>query len=218
MNEMTRRAVLTAGGVAALAAAGLADATDRTPRWSTIPSRDALRRRHFPDIVLRTHENREVRLYEDLIKDKFVTFNFMYTNCESTCPLTTHNLVRVQKLLKDRVGRDLFMYSITLDPENDSPEALARYAKRHGAGPGWIFLRAEPGDTPTLRRKLGFYDRNPEVDGKWSTHTAMVRFGNEPRQLWAATSGLVAPDAIARAILWVDWPERKTAQTLGCCS
>ena len=218
MNEMTRRAVLTASGVAAFAAAGLADATDRTPRWRTIPPRDAIRTRHFPDVVLHTHENREVRLYEDLIKDKFVTINFMYTNCEGTCPTTTHNLARVQKLLKDRVGRDLFMYSITLDPEHDTPQALARYARRHGVGPGWVFLRAEPADTPLLRRKLGFYDADPAVDADRSTHTAMLRYGNEPRQLWSATSALVAPGAIAKAILYVDWPGRKTAQVLGCCN
>lgn len=218
MDGMTRRAVLAASGIAALTATGLASASDRAAGWRTVSARESIRRRYFPDIVIRTHENKEVRLYEDLVKDKFVTINFMYTNCEGTCPTTTHNLVRVQKLLKDRVGRDLFMYSITLDPVHDSPEALARYARRHGVGPGWVFLRAEPADTPILRRRLGFYDADPAADADRSTHTAMVRYGNEPRQLWAATSGLVAPDAIAKAILYVDWPGRKTAQAPGCCS
>ena len=98
------------------------------------------------------------------------------------------------------------MYSITLDPEHDTPGALKQYAQMHGVGPGWLFLRAEPRDTDLLRRKLGFYDRDPAVDAQKSAHIAMVRVGNEPRQLWSATSGLIAPKAIAKAILWVDWP------------
>jgi protein SCO1/2 len=69
---------------------------------------------------LRTHDGRTVRFYDDLLKDRTVTLNLMYTECCDICPGMTQNLAEVQKLLGDRVGRDIFMYSITLQPEHDT--------------------------------------------------------------------------------------------------
>jgi protein SCO1/2 len=167
-------------------------------------AREAIRRRHFPDLVMQTHEGKALRFYSDLIKDRVVVLNFMYLNCEDgTCPITTHNLLRVQERLRTRVGRDIFMYSITLDPQRDTPAALGKHAHSHGVRPGWLFLRTAPQDTEMLRRKLGFYSRDPALDARKSSHAAMVRYGNEPRQWWASVSGIASPEVIARAILWV---------------
>lgn len=167
-------------------------------------TREAMRRRHLPDVVLQTHEGKAALFYQDLVKDRIVVLNFMYLNCESTCPTTLHNLMQVHTRLKSRFGRDLFMYSITLDPERDTVAALRKEASHHGgARPGWLFLRASPGDTELLRRKLGFVSSDPVVDANKSAHAAMLRFGNEPRQLWSMVSASASPEAIARAILWV---------------
>ena len=160
-------------------------------------SREAIRKRYLPDIVVQTHEGRSALFYEDLVRDKIVVFNFMYLSCEDTCPTTLHTLLR------PRIGRDLFMYSITLDPERDSVAALRKEARSHGVRPGWLFLRAAPADTELLRRKLGFVSSDPKVDANKSAHAAMVRFGNEPRQLWSMVSASASPEAIARAIRWV---------------
>jgi protein SCO1/2 len=167
-------------------------------------SREAIRKRYLPDLVLQTHEGKAALFYEDLVKDRVVVLNFMYLNCEDgSCPITTHSLLQVQKRLGKRIGRDIFMYSITLDPEHDTPAALAKYARSHGVRPGWQFLRASAPDTEVLRRKLGFFNTDPKVDANKSSHAAMVRFGNEPRQLWSMVSGFASPKAISRAILWV---------------
>jgi protein SCO1/2 len=180
---------------------GLAPSAAPAP---TSPAREAIRKRYFPDVVLQAHDGRELRFYEDLIRDRVVTLNFMYVNCaDGICPITTHKLLHVQKQLKPRVGRDIFMYSITLDPEHDTVAALKKHARAHGTGPGWLFLRTSPEDTELLRRKLGFSSRDPEVDAKKENHAAMIRYGNEPRQLWAMTNGFARPEAIARAVRWV---------------
>ena len=209
MWTMDRRTWLAMAGIAPFAGAAWAQAAAGNYAWPQVSARETIRQRYFPDILLRTHENKSVRFYEDCLKDKFVTLNFMYINCpDGTCPLTTHNLVRVQQLLKERVGRDIFMYSITLDPQHDTPDLLKRYAKSYGVGPGWLFLRAEPKETELLRRKLGFYARNPKTDAKKSNHVAMVRFGDEPRQLWSTTSAMIAPATVVRQILSVaDLPD-----------
>jgi protein SCO1/2 len=180
---------------------GLAPSAAPAP---TSPAREAIRKRYFPDVVLQAHDGTELRFYQDLIRDRVVTLNFMYVNCaDGICPITTHKLQHVQKQLKPRVGRDIFMYSITLDPEHDTVAALKKHARSHGVGPGWLFLRASPEDTELLRRKLGFSSRDPEVDAKKENHAAMIRYGNEPRQLWAMTNGFARPEAIARAVRWV---------------
>jgi protein SCO1 len=166
-------------------------------------SREAIRKRYLPDVVVQTHEGKAALFYEDLVKDKIVVLNFMYLNCESTCPATLHTLMDVHTLLRPRVGRDLFMYSITLDPERDSVAALRKEARSHGVRPGWLFLRASAPDTELLRRKLGFVSSDPVVDANKSAHAAMVRFGNEPRQLWSMVSAFASPEAISRAIRWV---------------
>jgi protein SCO1/2 len=87
--------------------------------------RERLAERSFPNVTLTTHEGKKVKFYDDLLKDKIVIINFMYVKCEGICPGTTANLVKVQKLLGDRIGKDIFMYSITLKPEEDTPEKLA---------------------------------------------------------------------------------------------
>ncbi len=79
---------------------------------------------YFPNVPLVTHEGKSVRFFDDLIKDKVVLINFVYTSCEDSCPLETARLAVVQRILGDRVGRDVFMYSITVDPETDTPEVL----------------------------------------------------------------------------------------------
>jgi protein SCO1 len=168
-------------------------------------SREAIRARYFPNVVLRTHENREVRFYDDLVKDKIVMINFMYATCEGICPGIVLNLRKVQKLLGNRMGRDIFMYSITLKPREDTPAVLKQYTVMHNVGgPGWLFLTGDPGNIELLRRKLGFVDPDPARDADTSNHIGNIRYGNEPLQLWGACPGLAAPSWIVESLGWVD--------------
>jgi protein SCO1/2 len=89
------------------------------------------------------------------MKDRKVLINFIFTRCEQACPLDTAKLAQVQKLLGPRVGRDIFMYSITLDPAHDTPEALKAYAGKFGARPGWLFLTGKREDIDRVRFTLG---------------------------------------------------------------
>jgi protein SCO1/2 len=174
-----------------------------TKRWATVSARELIRRRYFPEVTLTTHEGKRVRLYEDLVKDRCVVMNFMYARCQGICSPVTSNLLKVQTLLQDRIGRDIFMYSFTLKPDEDSPEALAAYVKERKIGPGWTFLTGAPRDLELVRRSLGFTDPDPARDADKTNHTGMVRYGNEARHLWAAFPGMSRAEAIAKEILWV---------------
>jgi protein SCO1/2 len=177
--------------------------------------RKRLAERSFPNVTLTTHEGKKVRFYDDLLKDKIVLINFMYVKCDGTCPSTTANLLRVQKMLGGRVGRDIFMYSITLKPEEDTPEVLNRYARAYKTQPGWLFLTGGPKDVELLRQSLGFIDRDPVRDANRSNHIGMLRFGNEPLTLWAGCPGLLGPGKIVKEIGLVDWPTAEKADRGG---
>ena len=198
-------------GVALVAGSRGANASQAEIKKVKSP-RERLAERSFPNVTLTTHEGRKVKFYDDLLKDKIVLINFMYVKCEGICPGTTANLVKVQKLLGDRVGKDIFMYSITLKPEDDTPQKLAAYAKAYKVGPGWQFLTGEPGDVELLRQRLGFIDRDPVRDANKSNHIGMLRWGNEPHTLWAGCPALLAPTKIVKEIELVDWPTADEAR------
>ena len=173
---------------------------------STLSPREKIRQRYFPNVVLRTHLDKEVRFYDDLMKDKIVIINFMYANCEGVCPAIMSNLLKVQKLFGDRVGRDIFMYSFTLQPEKDTPKVLKAYAEMHHVKPGWTFLTGKPDDMELLRQKLGFTSPNPEQDKDKNNHIGNLRYGNEPKMLWATCPGQARPNWIVESISWVMRP------------
>ena len=160
----------------------------------------------FPNVTLYTHEGKEVKFYDDLIRGKVVAINMMYAECEGICPIATSNLVRVQELLGERVGRDLFMYSLTLQPELDTPQRLKEYAEMHDVKPGWLFLTGARADIQHLRYCLGFFDLNPVVDGDKATHTGMVRIGNDVYGRWTTSPALTSPEQIVATIKHVDRP------------
>jgi protein SCO1/2 len=219
MSSMTRRGLLAVSALLPLARvlpaggcevpAGPAAAGPFAP---PVSGREMMRRRYFPDVVLTTHEGKQVRFYEDLLKDKIVVLNLMYANCQGVCPTITANLGRVQKILIEQGKRNVCLYSLTVKPEEDTPEKLKAYAEMHHAGPGWQFLTGKPADVELLRSKLGFVDLNPQVDqADPASHSGMVRFGNEPQAWWAACQGQANPEWIAREISFVIPAERPAA-------
>ncbi|MBV9928207.1 MAG: SCO family protein [Acidobacteria bacterium] len=205
MKNISRRNVMALLGAAPFVAAvaARAESPKPAPRAEDVTSRDRIREKHFPNVQLVTHEGKKVRFYDDLVKDKVVVINFMYAKCEGICPGITTNLVKVQRILGGRVGKDIFMYSLSLKPEQDTPEALAEYARMHKVGPGWQYLTGAPADLELLRRSLGFTDPDPLVDADKSNHIGNVRYGNEPLQRWAACPGMSKPEMIVESIGWL---------------
>jgi len=117
--------------------------------------------------------------------------------------LTTANLVQVQNALGERLGREVFIYSITLDPQTDTPEVLKQYAEGYGAKPGWYFLTGQDEEIQVLRRKLGIYDRDPVIDADKTQHVGLIVYGNEATGKWGAVPALLASERIVQAVLRV---------------
>lgn len=139
---------------------------------------------YFPNVPLITQDGKTVHFFDDLIKDKVVVINFIYTHCPDTCPLETAQLVRVQKILGDRVGKDVFFYSISIDPERDTPEVLKEYKKRFKAK--WTFLTGKKSDIIQLRKKLGLYIS--EIQDGSNNHNVSMIIGNQATGRWMKRS------------------------------
>jgi protein SCO1 len=153
---------------------------------------------YFPNVPLITQDGTAVRLYDDLLKGKSVAINVMYTSCKDECPLETARLVEVQRLLGERMGKDIFFYSITIDPKRDTPEVLKAYAQKYGVGPGWLFLTGKEEDIKLATKKLGLSGLRFAVrkDG----HSASFMVGNEPTGQWMRNSAVDNPQFLATTI------------------
>ena len=154
----------------------------------------------FTNVPVQTQDGRTLRFYDDVMKGKILVINFFFTDCDNLCPIATDNLVRVQELLGDRVGKDIRFVSISLQPEHDTPEVMAAYAKKHSVGPGWFFLTGGRDDIELLRHRLGFWDIDPVVDADPEQHLGTVRIANEPLHRWAMSPSLLTPEALVRAV------------------
>src|SRR5919204_2202689 len=156
---------------------------------------------YFPNVTFTTQDGTEVRFFDDLIKGKTVAIDLIYTTCQYACPLETARMVQVQRVLGDRVGRDIFFYSITIDPEHDTPAVLKEYAEKYHVGPGWLFLTGKAADIELISKKLGLYTEpnSANPDG----HTPSLLVGNETTGQWMRNSALDNPKFLARTI--GDW-------------
>jgi protein SCO1/2 len=161
----------------------------------------------FTNALLRTHEDKQVRFYDDLIKGKQVLITLMYATCEGACPVVTAKLVNVYDALKDRMGKDLFLYSMTVKPEEDDPAALKHYAEMHGATlPGWTFLTGDPYDMETIRYNLFRMD-HIMVDTDIYSHTSFMRIINDSTNRWLHVDPMASMTTILKKISWADPPK-----------
>lgn len=166
-------------------------------------AREQIRREHFPDVVLVNQDGKKVRFYTDLLKDKIVVLNFFYAKCEGVCPGVTANLAKLYKLLGNHMGNPVFMYSITLKPEEDTLQVIKEYAKTYHAGPAWMFLTGNIDDIESIRRGIGFVDPNPVVDRDKSQHIGNIRYGNEAEMQWGSCPGLAHASWLAKEVSFV---------------
>jgi protein SCO1 len=151
----------------------------------------------FPNITLITQDGKSVHFYDDLVKGKIVAIDFIYTTCQYACPLETARMAQVQKKLGDRVGNDIFFYSISIDPEHDTPQVLKAYMEKFHIGPGWTFLSGKKTEIDFLQRKLGVYsDPRINADG----HLPHLLIGNDATNTWIRANALDNPSFQARMI------------------
>jgi len=153
---------------------------------------------YFPNVPLVTQDGKTLHFYDDMLKGRIVLINFIYTECGDSCPLETAKLTQVYRLLDNRMGKDIFFYSISVDPQRDTPAVLKTYAKKFHAGPGWYFLTGKREDIDLVRKKIGMAGRLDE--DPLTGHTTSLTLGNEPQGQWMQDSSFDDPRFIATMI------------------
>jgi cytochrome oxidase Cu insertion factor (SCO1/SenC/PrrC family) len=140
--------------------------------------------RYFTDVVLENQYGESMRLYSDLLRGKVVVIHVFFASCKNTCPLMMTTFRKLQDRLGDRLGRDVHLISLTVDPDRDDRRALEDYARRLGARRGWYLLTGSRRDLGIALGKLGLAAARPEE------HSNIFLIGNEPTQLWKKVRGL----------------------------
>ncbi|MDQ1471484.1 MAG: hypothetical protein QOJ99_2964 [Bryobacterales bacterium] len=156
---------------------------------------------YFTNVPFTTQDGQTVHFFDDLLKGKRVFINFIYTSCGDSCPLETARLTQVKKILGDHMGKDIFFYSFTVDPDHDTPAELKKYAETFHTGPGWLFLTGKKKDLELVRKKLG--QAATAGQNQVTDHSTSLMIGNEATGEWLRDSSMDNPQYIATIVR--DW-------------
>jgi protein SCO1 len=204
-----RRSYLVAGTILAVSSLAvfrfLPSNAEVEARFSNSAQSSRWGKEYLPNVPVVDQDGNTFHFYDDLVKGKKVIINFIFTTCTDVCPLTTARLAVLQEKLGDSVGRDYFMYSITIDPEHDTPEQLKRHTEAFRVKPGWRFLTGNPRDIAEIRYKLGERSRVlPE-------HRHELLLGNDANGDWSKDSAFGDLDRLAMNIHAMDPDWRNVA-------
>jgi len=153
---------------------------------------------YFPNAPLQNQDGETLHFYDDVIKGKVVTINFMFTSCGDSCPMETAKLRKIQEMLGEHAGKDVYMYSITVDPERDTPAKLKAYMQKFNIGPGWQFLTGNKADIDEIRKKLAMYSDEEE---ELSDHPITFVLGNEATGQWLKRTPFDLPETLISVLL-----------------
>ena len=190
MNTSTFKKTLIT--IAALFACGVTVAAQETQ--TPAPNAESSAKKYFTDVVLVNQNGEKLRFYTDLLQGKVVIINSFFATCAGSCLPLTRNLEKLQTALGDRMGKEVFILSISVDPTVDTPPNLKAYAKKLNAGPGWHFLTGDKESVDFALKKIGHF-----VDSKES-HLNIFIIGNERTGLWKKAFGLATPAALKEVV------------------
>lgn len=161
---------------------------------TTHAEKPARNKMSIPDVEVLDQHGNKLHFYRDLIKDKTVAINFIFTNCTTICPPLAATFARLQKEMGDRIGKDVHLISISVDPLTDTPERLKAWGGKFKAGPGWTFVTGEKQEMDKLLTALG------AAVSKREDHTPALIIGNDSKAVWTRTYGLAKINQIVGVI------------------
>ena len=158
------------------------------------PRAEALGAMSIPDTELVDQDGRKVRFYSDLVKDRVVAMNFIFTTCTTICPPMGANFGKLQSLMGERAGRDFEMISVSVDPAVDTPQRLAAWARKFGRQDGWTLLTGSKPEVDTLLKALKVF--TPDK----TDHSPILLLGDDARDEWTRAYGLAPPAKLAEML------------------
>jgi protein SCO1 len=149
---------------------------------------------YLANLPLIDQNGKPVDLYKDYIAGRRIVLHSFFARCEGSCPVMMTTLQALQRQLGSRLGKDVQIVSITVDPGHDTPEVLADYARRVKAGPGWHFLSGSKAQVTVALRRIGQYADAPE------NHMNLIIVGNDTNGDWRKVHGLAPVKEVVGAI------------------
>jgi protein SCO1/2 len=163
-------------------------AAQNNSQLPTAQPEDSPAHKYFTDTPLVNQNGEQMRFYTDLLKGKVVIINSFFATCQGSCLPMNRNLEKVQEALGDRLGKDVNIISLSVDPGVDTPAKLKAYSKQLNARPGWYFLTGEKQNVDLVLKKLGQFVSDKQ------DHLNVFLIGNDRTGLWKKAFGL-APSA-----------------------
>ncbi|MDD1012667.1 SCO family protein [Pseudomonas rubra] len=148
----------------------------------------------FADVSLLDQNGMPVRLEKDLVGDHLVVMGFIYTSCTTVCPVVSSIMAKVQKHLGGRVGSEVQMVSISVDPQRDDPKRLLGYAQTFQNGPGWSWLTGTPYAINETLKGLGSFSAD------LGQHPPLILVGDGHSGHWTRFYGFTDPQALISEI------------------
>jgi cytochrome oxidase Cu insertion factor (SCO1/SenC/PrrC family) len=148
----------------------------------------------IPDEEVIDQDGKRIKFYDDLVKGKVAFIQFIYTTCEPTCPMQGASLAKLQPMLGERLGRDVYFISVSIDPETDSPGRLKAWGAKLGARRGWKFVT---GGREEIDRIIRAFTGGSIIKEE---HTPIVYAVNDIKGVWTSGYGLAPPERLARLI------------------
>jgi cytochrome oxidase Cu insertion factor (SCO1/SenC/PrrC family) len=160
------------------------------------PDRDEAARKYFSDREVIDQNGNRLRFFSDVLKDRVVLINVIFTNCVAACPMVTQLLSVTRDELVPAVKDDVWFVSISTDPERDTPEALKAFAERQDVDESrWLFLTGAKADIDHILKKLKRY--SPDIQ---SHSTQMLAGTTRERHEWLPLPAGIQPGAIAAVL------------------
>lgn len=193
-NPLARRAWI--GAAFATGVAGAAAAVGARPAPAEL-SRQRLRDLRTPNETLIDQDGRPLRFYDDVMKNRVVVMNVIYTTCNGICTPAMRNVIEARQLLGAQ-GQHLHFVTMTLTPLSDPPEALRDFKKLHDITDRWTFLTGKVESVEKVQRALGFL--SARKDDNLLSHSGMARYCDERNTRWTHVNTMLSPSSVARMI------------------
>lgn len=139
--------------------------------------------KEIPDVAVVDQTGRPLHFYRDLVAQKVVVVAFFFTRCQDACSIVGYTLDHLQSALGDRLGRDVSIVSVSIDPSHDTPAALAEWAKRHHVQRGWTLVTGDEDSMSRLARAFTGDNARPGL------HSIVVYIGNDRTGEWVRDTG-----------------------------
>ena len=143
----------------------------------------------IPELYLNDTHNNKVSMQEILGGDEPVMLNFIFTTCTTICPILSATFSQVQRELGNDT-KNVRMISITIDPEQDTPERLKEYAGRFKAESGWQFLTGSIDDIIAMQKAFDAYR------GDKMNHIPLMFLRNTANGTWVRLEGFTSASEV----------------------